>query len=147
MRATRRTLDAASSSTARSLLFRPSFLWRFTRSATKADTMAAPPPTTHKKEQEAAAAKEQANTIAAASAVPPPESPHPPLDSLPRDALLQAKLKSLEQHAAAGDAAARSQLEDLKKGVEASAQQHWGEREGMKQAAMEDAEEKEKEKT
>lgn len=53
------------------------------------------------------------------------KQPHPPLDSLPREALLAAKMTSLEQRAAEGNAAAQQQLDDLQKGRDAK-QQQWG---------------------
>lgn len=99
------------------------------------------------KEKAAAAAAAEAATTAAAAeaAAAPPEAPHPLLDSLPRDALLAAKMAGLERRAGAGDPAARQQLDDLRRGVAASAQQHWGEREGLRQQRLEDEQQEEEE--
>jgi hypothetical protein len=65
---------------------------------------------------------------------------------MPRDTLLEANIEGLRMRAAQGDRTAQSQLADSERGVAASAQQHWGEREGLKEAAEEDRLEQEEEK-
>jgi hypothetical protein len=75
---------------------------------------------------------------------PPPQKTKPAAAASPPDALLQAKYEGLRSRAAAGDPAAKQQVEDMARGPADSLQQHWGEQAGLAAAAAEDEEEAKK---